>query len=1812
VSSVLLLKSIDGIHYSPVSWNGKALTDSFPSPCMVYYRLEINADTGKYSDSACIEIYDSTPLSISAGISAPSIVYEGESFQVGNTSIVNYGIEALSFEEAYLSGLASSYAWDAGGCSGSLGISGGTLTKTLSSSNPEDVEIRLTASDKDGNTSTASRIIKVLPCPYPGIEVTGTLKENRLVTVKSSASTHPSYPVSGASIEVVPLTAGVSQSDVKKSSASNINEAYFIFKKAGDYKAIVSITDIRGHSSLAEQCFTICADLSPVSGLNTTSVKIRDPLNLNRALFKVVDKDSRSFDQDTVARRAWSYRYDSDMDGDYSDETHNIVSNDNLQSVDMHFDKVGKYRIFLDIREMFGTLFQPQPTLPEFITESDYKTHGSYLDVEVDNVPPVAMLNVARRRNINVKLVLGNSPLTGQIKAQADSLRSLLATKGIIGNVEVAEHTPDYLVSHWDHLRYDTEVDLNLNNASNQPSLHRIYAFDPYGNEIAVRTVYGASYLDKDGILYFAARGYAGKYRIYAMDSSKRDAKIYVMWESSAVVYAPIVNFNIYSPSRPKTGIYASKTIPGVLYYLCDTHMSGYDQLTKIDRKTGAVFSQLLSSSSSYAALYNDISWDISNPHTSSLPVEANFEVTKGVDRTITDSFGNTYHVYFSNNTTFMTATMADGTVKNVSFGGTISLDARNMYPAGRFKLTVHNNKPLVFLTSAGTCGSHGSYQYYFSTAILYGSELLQNTSYYGLNYYADTMYSHGPEFFVARFNGKLAITHYRSNIFNSSNVLEHFAERETSKLRAAAASYPGIRNDILFATDQNGCAFFTSDGSLAAMNGADLLFFGDKGADQRSFVSVNNLLADVSVDEGSTRNYLVYVNSSDLKDFGNAAALVSHADVNRNTIISVSDITHRPQAEYLARTTGGIYIKEGSGTPSGTITVGTLFSGIAQFIDEHLGTGENGLKTILINETVDYSTDYYDYENDPIVSSRWKYVHEPNYFDNANGTASFHNALLGAPVTNFGTKTGRYRVIYQVLDDPPGSSPGDWSGEGEYYIVVHRKPVCIVNLDCINPVNRNPDGSFKVNATLSVDMSQSYDFDLQFRDAQKGIQGFKFVCRKPDGRVETHFNRQYLVLDMQGDWHFSFQVQDKQGEWSNVAERAVKVLNVGTLQRSISAQLRVSDRVYVGQKAKVLLHDVKTINCSLQSQTVQIRKLGDGSQGTGDGSWGTEVGPWGEVNAAVFLAGNHVMQQVGTFEVRYRAYNNYGSYSEVLQVIEVGKVSLNAEIAVSGARKVNRKVTLELAETAGSIHAIDRVVWTVSPVAGGVGSDINIAGSLNSPRIDTLYKKAGTYRAQAVIYTTIDSVEYSKTLSAEYSIAPDLPPVLSVSASTPVFRAAGGTRSGAEGSGSGKAGSGAEGSGSGEAGSGAEGSGSGESGFDAGGMAPVKLDLQAISPDDYISAINWYVAYDSDNDGSFADEADVRYYEADGERNPTVMLGSGVGKYRIRAVAIEGYSDETIPGFVIQSDYLTSSASTVVEVANNAPYVDFGTEAEVYLVGEPVAYLSGMTGGIVNKSGDIYHDSENDPIYSFVWRVEHETNIMPKQDGLSIYDGTETPEPVTVFDRSGKYTISAWAFDDPKPADSRFASYRKQSYIATKDIIVHRPPKAELTFAAVGHVSENIAGNYNFGNGNYLEGTFIKVLNKSSDPDGYPVVTSIVYKHSGGSYSPLTDGSSVLLDKPGAYNFRVETVDNYGAQDVELYVINVLRGLDLIPGISPNPVPASETVALTLETNSLATSARAVILGQQIPLSLTAESASGKVWEAQFTIPSTCKDGSY
>jgi len=657
-----------------------------------------------------------------------------------------------------------------------------------------------------------------------------------------------------------------------------------------------------------------------------------------------------------------------------------------------------------------------------------------------------------------------------------------------------------------------------------------------------LRTLGGVSLVDCDNILYFIARLPDSSVRIFALDTATYPSNLFTKWQSSAVVPAPIYIYNVYSTQRTSTGIFCSKTDPDILYYYNDHNVNSLDHITKFNKYSGEVLAQAANGAAGYLAMYSDMSFSIDNPAVSPLETAENFEVTLGTDRTVSDIFGNIYHVYYSGTTAYLQAEMADGTVRSTAFSGVQCNLSKGQFPAGRFKMLYYNGKPLVFFTSAGTRGYYGNYEYYLSVAVIYGSEFMQTTVTYPCAAGQDTLFSHGPEFFFSRFNNKLAVTCYESKMYNYADIYSPQINNAMSVLRSAGYSYPSIRNDLIFMNEQDESGFFTSTGKLLGMKNGNITSFSENGTEQRACITLGGLKDSIIVGDGADLKCIIYVNTADMSDFSGAAELTAHARSNKNVFISVSNASHKQQAEYLSQNTDGLYIDDSAG-------VEEIIAQVAAFITGKLAASEDdpAVWAVLVNETVDYSAGWYDYENDPVVASRWKYLHDPLYFENGNGIASFHDVYLGSPVTNFGNKPGKYSIIYQVQDDPPGSSPGDWSGEEYFTVYVHRMPVCAVTHRSLNSGNQNPDGSYKMNTNLQLDFSGSYDPDAQSSFPGKGIQGYKVVYKSPGGLYTTEYNWPYVFLGEEGIWKFICQVQDKMGAWSVPAEFSVTVQGSGT-----------------------------------------------------------------------------------------------------------------------------------------------------------------------------------------------------------------------------------------------------------------------------------------------------------------------------------------------------------------------------------------------------------------------------------------------------------------------------------------------------------------------------------------------------------------------------------------------------------------------------------------------------------------------------------------
>ncbi len=553
-----------------------------------------------------------------------------------------------------------------------------------------------------------------------------------------------------------------------------------------------------------------------------------------------------------------------------------------------------------------------------------------------------------------------------------------------------------------------------------------------------------------------------------------------------------------------------------------------------------------------------------------------------------------------------------------------------------------------------------------------------------------------------------------------------------------------------------------------------------------------------------------------------------------------------------------------------------------------------------------------------------------------------------------------------------------------------------------------------------------------------------------------------------------------------------------------------------------------------------------------------------------------------GTYRVQHRQIDNTGvtSYDKWSNVVEM-TIYVDGEesddpppppptfeeeytpvgaISLTGSQKQNRKLTLNLEFSDDNKYSLDTtsIQWTLAPVSGLNSSDIKKTATTGKS-IDTLYKKAGQVK---VIVTFKDIKGNEGTATTIFNIVEDANITGNITLEPVLYR-------------------------------------------DAKSKATQTVNVEVTSTDDYIETLKHYITYDSDNDGSFTDEKATELTAYENMREFTIEIITGVGDYKITSIVTEGFIEDTIPEYVSTTDYHSITLEETFKVDNIAPMYDIRTNKNIYLVGDEITYISNFTDTALN--GDYtkgYFDVEKDKMGTFNAKYTQNRAYMPNQDSISAYHNTEMTELTKTLDRAGQYTIEAYAIDDPKKGDNGFSEFKRTSNTSTNTIIVHRPPVARADIS--------VDNGQDFGENMYLEGAELTITDDSYDPDGYSVTSTISYKVGNGAYTAIISGDTITLTYGELVTVKVHTEDNWGATDIQLTTITVINDLNMQPDIQPNPVPASEEVTLTLTTNQNATTARAEMLGNNIELALTNETATEKTWEAQYTIPATTVDSTY
>lgn len=194
--------------------------------------------------------------------------------------------------------------------------------------------------------------------------------------------------------------------------------------------------------------------------------------------------------------------------------------------------------------------------------------------------------------------------------------------------------------------------------------------------------------------------------------------------------------------------------------------------------------------------------------------------------------------------------------------------------------------------------------------------------------------------------------------------------------------------------------------------------------------------------------------------------------------------------------------------------------------------TPPTATSTVLVNQTFNFKTDESDPEADPIVQRQTMYIHDENFYDNAQGHAAFAaSSYNAANWTNATYRTsfslpGEYRILRRVKDqpsnDPKFASYSYYSNEAETIVRVHRKPFAVADLDW------KYDPNCGCYQTTWVD--KSYDLDHNISDpVNRGI-----VQRKISYTVN---GEKYYKIPSQlspGTYHLEYVVKDVEGAWSD------------------------------------------------------------------------------------------------------------------------------------------------------------------------------------------------------------------------------------------------------------------------------------------------------------------------------------------------------------------------------------------------------------------------------------------------------------------------------------------------------------------------------------------------------------------------------------------------------------------------------------------------------------------------------------------------------
>ncbi|MFC5402939.1 Athe_2463 domain-containing protein [Cohnella soli] len=220
--------------------------------------------------------------------------------------------------------------------------------------------------------------------PRAGFKMGGAFKENRKMTVDEDVA--PSndpyvlnvYPI--VSYDWSWEAVGTSSLSDQRIKVDGNTHKEFLFKKTGDYKLKLTVTNSLGRTSdLYSQDFSVLEDFAPAVIMTPYSSEIA------RGESVPLYYDAVSTDGDVITNQHFDVYYDSAGNETYATKVDSFDSP--ITAYTPKTNKLGKYRIVATVDEDFG-----EETFPEFITAADKRQKKTQFEFLVNNYIPYADL----------------------------------------------------------------------------------------------------------------------------------------------------------------------------------------------------------------------------------------------------------------------------------------------------------------------------------------------------------------------------------------------------------------------------------------------------------------------------------------------------------------------------------------------------------------------------------------------------------------------------------------------------------------------------------------------------------------------------------------------------------------------------------------------------------------------------------------------------------------------------------------------------------------------------------------------------------------------------------------------------------------------------------------------------------------------------------------------------------------------------------------------------------------------------------------------------------------------------------------------------------------------------------------------------------------------------------------------------------------------------------------------------------------------------------------------------------------------------